>query len=119
MNQAPEELIVTLNLSKAYRSAFEEFSRRVQRVQQLTAEENPELAALDSALLELEKARLAYNACRDALARHLLASSAPRTYGDRVKRMAELLWEVEGRPDGKADEDWYRAEEIVRHLTAA
>ena len=100
MNQVPEETLTTLALSKAYRSAFEEYSRRVQHVQQLTADENPGLAHLDTALLELEKARLAYNACRDALARHLLASSTPRTHGDRVKRMAELLWEVEGRPDG-------------------
>jgi hypothetical protein len=119
MNQVPEETLTTLALSKTYRSAFEEYSRRVQHVQQLTADENPDLAALDTALLELEKARLAYNACRDALARHLLASSTPRTHGDRVKRMAELLWEVEGRPDGTADQDWHRAEEIVRHLTAA
>jgi len=119
MNQAPEESLTTLELSHAYRSAFEEFSRRVQRVQDLTADENPDVAALDSALLELEKARLAYNLCRDALASHLMASSTPRTYGDRVRRMAELLWEVEGRPDGTADEDWHRAEEIVRRAPAA
>jgi exonuclease VII small subunit len=119
MQQAPEESFTTLDLSKAYRSAFEEFSRRVQRVQQLTAEENPDVAALDAALIELEQARLAYNTCRDALARHLLSSPTAHTHGDRVKRMAELLWEVEGRPDGTADKDWHRAEEIVRHLTAA
>ena len=119
MNQAPEESLTTLDLSQAYRSAFEEFSRKVQRVQHLTVEENPDVAALDTALLELEHARLAYNTCRDALARHLLASSTPRTHGDRVKKMAELLWEVEGRPEGTADQDWHRAEEIVRHLSAA
>jgi hypothetical protein len=119
MNQAPEESLTTLDLSQAYRSAFVEFSRKVQRVQQLTAEQNPDLAALDTALLDLEKARIAYNTCRDALASHLLASSTPRTYGDRVKRMAELLWEVEGRPEGTADQDWHRAEEIVRRAPAA
>src|ERR1700732_1446069 len=112
MNQATEESLTTLDLSKAYRSAFEEFSRRVQRVQRLAAAENPDITALDTALLELEKARLAYNACRDALASHLLASSTPRSHVDRVRRMAELLWEVEGRPDGTADQDWHRAEEI-------
>ena len=114
MNQA-----TTLDLSKAYRSAFEEFSRKVQHVQDLTAQESPDLTVLDGCLHELELARLAYNASRDALARHLLASSTPRTYGDRVKRMAELLWEVEGRPEGTAAEDWHRAEEIVRRATAA
>src|SRR5258708_40248901 len=115
MNQAPEESLTTLDLSKAYRAAFEEFPRRVQHVQHLTAEENPELAALDTALLELEKARLAYNACRDALAHHLLASSPQRSHGDRVKKMAEFLWEVVGRPEGTADQDWHRAAVAARH----
>jgi len=73
MNQAPESSLTTLNLSQAYRSAFEEFSRRVRRVQDLATDDNPDVAALDTAQFELEKARHAYNACRDALASHLLA----------------------------------------------
>ena len=38
---------------------------------------------------------------------------------DRVREIAELRWELAGKPEGTADDDWYRAEEIVRRATAA
>jgi hypothetical protein len=31
-----------------------------------------------------------------------------------VKDLAELIWELEHKPDGKADDDWFRAESILR-----
>jgi hypothetical protein len=37
----------------------------------------------------------------------------------RIKQMAELLWEFSGRPEGTADDDWHRAEEILRRALAA
>jgi hypothetical protein len=33
---------------------------------------------------------------------------------DHIREIAELLWECEGRREGRADEDWYRAQEILR-----
>ena len=75
--------------------------------------------------MEQEKAHLRYNESRDALATALLAGSAysnslkqsldaPREDTQRVKEIAELLWEFENKRDGKADEDWFHAEKIIR-----
>jgi hypothetical protein len=91
---------------------------------------NPDRQAIDAALLELEKARVTYNHRRDILAQQLLnrsgqpvlqeqAADAVRPSPDRVRAIAELRWELAGRPDGTADEDWYHAEEIVRRAVAA
>jgi|ERR1043166_1709794 hypothetical protein len=115
---------------RAYRRAFDDFSRRARLVQSLTAGPNPDRTAIDTALLELEKARVVYNRRRDALAQQLLRASnhnsfppfgpdSPQAYAGRVRSIAELLWEVAGRPDGTAEDDWYRAEEILRRAAAA
>lgn len=118
--------LVNTDPSRAYRRAFEDFSQRVRQVQSLTAHPSPDRTAIDEALLELERARVAYNVCRDALAQQLLPSSipavaeySPDAYADHVKAIAELLWEGCGRPAGTADDDWRRAEEIVRRAAAA
>ena len=31
-----------------------------------------------------------------------------------IERLAYTYWEERGRPDGSADEDWFRAEEVLR-----
>jgi hypothetical protein len=91
---------------------------------------NPDVAAINVALLELEKAHWAYDRCRDALAVELLPASMRGTfrrmepnsgeaYEERVRAVARLLWESVGRPEGTADDDWHRAEQIVRRRTAA
>ena len=105
-------------IRQLYTETFAEYSEKARSLQSLTAEPNPDKAAIDLALLELEKARLAYNTCRDALAAELLRSSifvacSPRVHSDRVRTIAGLRWEVAGRPEGTAEEDWRRAEEIV------
>ena len=62
---------------------------------------------------------------RDALVRSLLPASAPAAPDQRhdhvqdVQAIAELLWESAGRPTGTAEEDWRRAEAIVRRAVAA
>ncbi|MBZ5633366.1 MAG: DUF2934 domain-containing protein [Acidobacteriia bacterium] len=87
------------------------------------AASNPDWPAIDAALLELEKARLNYNQYRDILAQQLLSSSqlpdSLQPDSDRVREIAELRWELAGKPEGTDDENWYRAEEIVRQATAA
>jgi len=77
--------------------------------------------AIDAALLELEKARAIYHHQRDILAQQLLNSTLPEpaSLSDRVKEVAELRWELAGKPEGTAEDDWYRAEEIVRRAAAA
>jgi hypothetical protein len=38
---------------------------------------------------------------------------AQRNVRDRIQRRAYALWEREGRPEGRADEHWHRAEAEV------
>ena len=109
-----------------YRSAFEDFSRKVQRVQFLTENPTGDRKVFETALLELEKAHLAYNDARDALVRSLLPAApnhqrdlAVQDHRQDVAAIAELLWESAGRPTGTAEEDWRRAEAIVDCAVAA
>src|ERR1700685_2593211 len=103
-----------------YRNAFAGFAQKVRQAQALMAAPNPDWQAIDAALLELEKARVNYNHRRDILAEQLVhfpdrpASNAIQDGADRVRAVAEMRWELAGKPEGTADDDWYRAEEIVR-----
>ncbi|MBV9770361.1 MAG: DUF2934 domain-containing protein [Bryobacterales bacterium] len=112
-----------------YRSAFEDFSEKAQRVQFLTQHPGGDRKAFETALLELETAHLAYNQARDVLVRSLLPTKdgtkhdhgrnyAPN-YANDVQTIAELLWESAGRPTGTAEQDWLRAEAIVKSAVAA
>lgn len=121
-----------------YRSAFEEFSQKARRVQSLTEHPTGDRSAFESALLELERAHLAYDRARDSLVNSLLDGGAhPRgSFGavdghDRssagapnkdhrgdVQALAELLWVSAGRPTGTAEQDWLRAEAIVERALA-
>jgi hypothetical protein len=62
-------------LWQEYRRAFEEFSETLRRVQSLTSALGCDQVALETALLELEKARVRYSGRRDALVEHFLPSS--------------------------------------------
>ncbi len=129
MDSTRRDHSVNAGLWRDYRCAFKEFAQSVQRVQTLTAQPDTDRAALDKALLEMEKARLNYNRSRDALAERLLrperealpalAPDSPEAYADRVRVVAHLLWEGSGKPDGTAESDWQRAEQIVRGAAAA
>lgn len=106
-----------------YRNAFAEFAQKTRQARALMAASNPDWQAIDAALLDLEKARVNYNHRRDLLAQQLLSSSqfpeAIQPQPNRVKEIAELRWELAGKPEGTDEENWYRAEEIVRRATAA
>jgi hypothetical protein len=122
-------MATTAAFEVVYRSAFEDFSRKAQRVQNLTERPTGDRKAFETALLELEKAHLAYNEARDAFVRSLLPASVARLGGRQddgrqdhrndVPAIAELLWEGAGRPTGTAEEDWRRAEAIVQSAVAA
>ncbi len=68
---------------------------------------------------------MAYNEARDAFVRSLLPASAGaqtkerQDHNEDVQAIAELLWEGAGRPTGTAEEDWHRAEAIVKCAVAA
>jgi len=57
---------------RAYRDAFEEFSLRAKRAQDLIEHANPDRAILDRALLDLERARVAYSRSRDVVFQQML-----------------------------------------------
>lgn len=113
----------TREVEAEYRSAFEAFSQKAQRVQFLSAQ-NAGGKLFETALLELEKAHLAYNQARDRFLSSLLPGSLelPADTDDQRSRdvpaFAELIWETAGRPDGTAEEDWHRAEDIVKRAVA-
>ncbi len=119
--QTPDKL----ELWREYRQAFQEFAQAVDEVQSLKECANPSQAAIEAALLDREKAYARYENCRDALAAALLSDSSrglaarqaftlPHENIERVKEIAESPWELENRPEGKADDDWFRGEDILR-----
>ena len=106
-----------------YRNAFAEFARKTRQARALMSATNPDWQAIDAALLGMEKARVNYNHRRDMLARQLLNSSqfpeVPQPQPNRVREIAQMRWELAGKPEGTDDENWFRAEDIVRRATAA
>ena len=128
MSQVAEQPTTNVELWRKYREAFREFTRRANAVQLLKENADPARALIDDALMELEMARLRYNNCRDALACALLPDTnlsagvsqngGRQDYVGHVREIADLLWNLENRREGRADEDWYRAERIVRSAAA-
>jgi hypothetical protein len=109
-----------------YRRSFATLREEVRKVQQLSAGPTPDRAAIDAAVLEMEKAWQDYRSARDILLRQMmpakynrLARSSNASIENEVKHIAELLWELEGKRDGDALDDWYRAETIVRRTSPA
>jgi hypothetical protein len=109
-----------------YRTAWEEFVRRTNALQDCLTASEPDRARVDVALLEAVKARIAYNAARDLLLSqmaglqpfHELAGQVPPQ--DRnVRAIARILWEHAGRPNGTALADWLKAERLVQSASAA
>ena len=123
MSRAQVETLTKMEAWRAYQRAFHEFSECVRNLQALTTDPHPNRASIEAALLEVEKSRLVYDLCRDRMARYFMpssrrsympASDAREATRSRVRNIAELLWESAGCPQGTAEDDWLRAEEIVR-----
>jgi hypothetical protein len=116
--EAVKNPIVAVDVWQAYREAFDDFAQKVRQVQLLAAHPGVEQQAIDQALLDLETAHALYNATRDSLAEQFLPTPAAgqdiaHDHVQNVKDLAALRWEMSGRPEGTAEDDWYRAEEIV------
>jgi uncharacterized protein (DUF2267 family) len=106
---------------EAYTAAFQNFSEEVRNLQRLTDDPTAARAEIEAAVLAVEKARIAYSEARDAAAELLLdsplrsaTSAEPNSSPAHTAEIAELLWEGAGKPEGTAEADWYRAEEIIR-----
>jgi Protein of unknown function (DUF2934) len=128
MSRAYVQSITRVEAWRAYQRSFHQFSESVRHLQALATDPHPNRTAIEAALVEVEKARVDYDGCRDALAQQLLPASEsgrfpskdpPQVITERVKSIAELLWESAGRPEGTADEDWRLAEEIVKRAATA
>jgi hypothetical protein len=115
-------------LWQSYRDAFRDFQREAARLADLNSQPKPNTTATESALERLEHARLAYNDVRDSLAASRMSSrdaqlfwtvpGSTRQRREHVKTIAELLWQLSGRPQGSAEDDWYRAERVIRRAEA-
>src|SRR5580658_9755712 len=99
------------DLWRSYRDSFTQFEEAAAQVPKTVGP-----ADVEAALLSVEQARLVYNDARDRLAASLMPAevrqafwSIPAQESLRVKGLAELFWEMAGRPQGTADDDWYRA----------
>jgi DUF2934 family protein len=128
MSRAHVQSISYVEAWRAYQRSFHEFSSRVRHLQTLTTDPHPNRTAIEGALVEVEKARLIYDGYRDVLAQEMLPApnraaivvkDPPQAVTERVKSIAELLWESAGRPEGTADEDWRLAEDIVKRAATA
>lgn len=111
-------------LEQAYREAFGQYRREAKRLAEINARTGYDAASAEAALLRMERARMAYNETRDSLAAMLMGADERRVFwaiptASGVKDIAQLLWVMAGKPQGSADDDWYRAERVVRHAAAA
>jgi hypothetical protein len=106
---------------RRYRQAFDAFREKVRNMQRLAAGGNPDQAGIDAAVLEMEMAKEDYKCARDVLFLQIVPAASRRLSPvengrneEEVRELAALLWELEGRPEGSALDDWYRAESIHR-----
>lgn len=115
-------------LGRAYRNAFRQFQLEAARLAKINAKASYNPAEAEAALLRVEQARLTYNDTRDTLTAFMLPPqarlafwaipAATRQETRRVKGLAELFWELAGKPQGSAEDDWYRAERVVGQALA-
>jgi hypothetical protein len=112
----------TAVLRHAYRTTFQEYSIKLNALQRLMSSGTPDGTRVESALLEVEQARQAHSSARDQLARELVRPPLPPVANageHHIRETARLLWEMAGRPEGSAERDWTRAEQLVHAATAS
>jgi|SRR5580658_6785191 hypothetical protein len=104
-------------LVEEYRSAWEKYDLSLRELQ--ADPDKEQRGRLESLLLSVETARLQYSTARDRLAAEMLgtdlSSITPATADHRIRDTAKLIWELSGKPHGTAENDWLRAEHIVRY----
>jgi len=130
-------------LRAAYEAAFEVLRTEIPWLQCIAQDPNSDEAAKEAARRRVREAFSAYRGCRDRLAECLMSlkpaemamaagsscsgsvgsSANGRQVGETRDRSVEYreelqllayhLWEEAGRPIGKSNEYWYRAEELL------
>jgi DUF2934 family protein len=108
-------------LRNTYRATFQEYARKFDALQRLMGCGTSDRGRIEAALLDVEKARAAHSCARDELAKELTRPSLPpaaRAEERHIRETAQLLWELAGRPDGTAERDWRRAEQLVQSSAA-
>jgi hypothetical protein len=115
-------------LAAAYRATFQEYSNKLEALQQLmSADDNSgDRATIEATLLEVETARIAHSCARDRLAKELLRTTsalagvpARAVRQSNIRDIAQLIWELAGRPEGTAEGDWQKAEKLVQTAAGA
>ena len=131
-------------LRAEYDAAFDQFRRAEWELRFIRQQCSPDKTAEDAVRPRVDQAMGVYRACRknlaDSLISHLpagepavpmgsqplgiwrvgidrrAAGSSDTVLGRRndVQVLAYRLWEEAGRPLGSADENWYRAEDMLR-----
>lgn len=122
-----------------YDVAFRNWSAQVRVLQSVSSSEAPDLDAIEQARRWVEEAAAIYREKRNLLLNHVITSrsrtarpqaagaldhprsaagariegSAPAREPSPVQKLARQIWEEAGRPDGTAEADWLRAEEIL------
>jgi hypothetical protein len=119
-------MVINREFLNQYRTAWEEFVRSANALQDCLTASEPDRARVEVALLEAEKARLAYNAARDILMAQTAGLQPPPEPADqampqdgKVRAVARMLWEHSGEPHGTAVADWLKAERLVETASAA
>ncbi len=119
------------NLAAAYRATFQEYSNKLEALQRLMSSSDSnsgkdDRATIEATLLEVETARIAHSCARDILARELLrttsalaAAPARGVRQSHIRDIAQLMWELAGRPEGTAEGDWQKAEKLVQRAATA
>ena len=75
-----------------------------------------DLTAVAAALQRFDQAMASYRVSRGKLA-GFLASVAATNHAE-VQALAHRLWEQAGRPAGNPEEQWYKAEKVLRSRAA-
>lgn len=124
-------------LRAEYDTAFRNWSAQVRVLQSVSAGDPPDSGAVAEARRWADEAAAIYREKRNVFLRHLIASrsreavspgmrasemaSVPqgietdlRDRTPQVRRLARQIWEEAGRPEGTAEHDWFKAEEILQ-----
>lgn len=98
-----------------YDAAFRRLCRADAELRSILSQAAPEEAAVQRARMNFEQAAAGYRAARQRLADFMLRRrrEVGRAPHDQVRVLAHRIWEAAGRPQGRADEHWYRAEEML------
>jgi hypothetical protein len=108
------------DLRAAYEDSFRKWSEVVRASQALSKQAFTNERTIHETQVRLEVALNDYRQKRDELVEFVLARSASHIdqnaveHRQQVEQLANLLWQSAGRPQGTADADWFRAEQMIR-----